>query len=179
MQNALCTTSYHPTTDELLLPNILSEGRTAKYALNQYDVSAKSHELRLQNMCSRGRMVETLRTVFSRSTITDVFGNQQDPWLFLVTPALAWFLRALRGYYTLGSQVLQSERSLDGLMVPRKLFERQLSWTEARWSVLGHDLPDVSDEEFEKHQSLEYPWPEFRVDYAAPGPDTPPRGIVL
>lgn len=137
LQNAICPQSYEPVeTDSLLRCALLLEGVSPDDALKRFDISEKSYEMRLQNICSRGRIIQVLRVVFKRFSILDAAGTPQDGWSFVFIPTLAWMIHALKHYYNASlKSVPESDRSI--LSLPsRDLFSAQLEWTADRWLEL-------------------------------------------
>jgi hypothetical protein len=124
LQNAICPLSYQPTDDSYLVVALFNNGLSPLDALQRFDVSSSTHEMRIQNVHSRGRTISLLKGIFSRITVLDMEGTRLDPWTDLFIPTLAWFIHAIKAYA--------------GVVEPSylQLFVRQLEWTSKRWPEL-------------------------------------------
>ncbi|KAH6880233.1 hypothetical protein BKA70DRAFT_1447519 [Coprinopsis sp. MPI-PUGE-AT-0042] len=96
LQNAICPLSYKSTDDEHLVAMLENCGVSPDDALHRYDFSQSTHEMRVQNVHSRGRVIALLKFVFARiDVIDDRDGARLDPWFDLFIPTLAWFIHAI------------------------------------------------------------------------------------
>ncbi|KAH6909496.1 hypothetical protein BKA70DRAFT_1221737 [Coprinopsis sp. MPI-PUGE-AT-0042] len=158
LQNVICPLSYKPTDDEHLVAMLKKKcGVSPDDALQKYDFSQSTHEMRVQNVHSRGRVIALLEFIFARIDVIDKCdGSLLDPWFELFIPTLAWFIHALRAYASLTS------------LEPNALFDRQLEWTTKRWPEL-----ETYSHAFSKIDSapLELFWPEYPQVTVSPAHD--------
>ncbi|KAH6906912.1 hypothetical protein BKA70DRAFT_1223778 [Coprinopsis sp. MPI-PUGE-AT-0042] len=156
--NVICPLSYKPTDDQHLVAMLKKKcGVSPDNALQKYDFSQSTHEMRVQNVHSRGRVIALLEFIFARIDVIDKCdGSLLDPWFELFIPTLAWFIHALRAYASLT------------YLEPNALFDRQLEWTTKRWPEL-----ETYSNAFSKIDSapLELFWPEYPQVTVSPAHD--------
>ncbi|KAF6761869.1 hypothetical protein DFP72DRAFT_1061170 [Ephemerocybe angulata] len=174
MLNALSRDSYHPVGEEALGAAIAKRGMDTDTALDLYDISEVSHETRLHNACSRGRMQDLLERIFVRYTIVDEDGQDQDGWTFLWIPTFAWFIHALKDYYDRslhvndddsedgGSERGKDEESEEDAVPMGELFSRQMEWSASRWPELKSAVEELADRQ-EEVSSLVWDFPNFTI----------------
>jgi hypothetical protein len=140
LQNALCTLSYEECNDSTLLALLQRHDVSATSALSNFDFSAMTHELRVQNVYSRGRMVSLLKFHISkRYLLRDATGNNLDPWNDVFIPTLAHFITALTSYhahtFTL-KYIKQLAQKGEPHPVPPALFNAQIRSSARHWNGL-------------------------------------------
>lgn len=165
VQNALCPLSYNFTDDPSLLALLDKQGHTPLAALADYDISGMTHEMRLQNVYSRGRMQALLRHIFDRQiTIRKPCGvEMRDPWGQLFIPTFAWFINCLKTYLGLSlastrethigkkrirDQVLSASLGpvpVDSGVNFRALFKVQMRSSSLRWEPLTDAVKKLQD----------------------------------
>lgn len=145
LQNALCPLSYELCTNPAILALLGLHGITASIALIDFDFSEMSHELRLECIYCRGRMVSLLRDhVFRKYRIRDANGDIMDPWSQLFIPTLAHLICALKAYFTTafdgGYSRGRKAKSTKSVIAAESLagtyFKVQLKSTSRRWEEL-------------------------------------------
>ncbi|KAH6891822.1 hypothetical protein BKA70DRAFT_1440992 [Coprinopsis sp. MPI-PUGE-AT-0042] len=147
LQNVICPLSYKPTDDEHLIAMLGNCGVSPDDALYKYDFSRSTHEMCVQNVHSRGRIIALLEFVFARiEVVDDRDGARLDPWRDLFIPTLAWFIHAMRTYANLTS------------LEPIALLDRQLHWTTKRWPELETCAQDFTST---SPTPLDLFWPSY------------------
>lgn len=132
-----------------------NKGLSPTDAVQRCDISLTTHEMRIQNVHSRGRTIILLKSIFKRINLNDVEGTPLDPWLDLFIPTLAWFIHAMRAYAD-----IVKPSYLDLLL-------RQLEWTSNRWSELSSAVERFTSE-YPQPSSLLWPgYPQVTVSRAA------------
>ena len=112
LQNALCPLSYDLCSDPTILALLHQHELQPRCALKDFDISEMSHELRLQCIYSRGRMVSLLQDhLFRKYRTRDANGEIMDPWNQLFIPTLAHLICALKRY---------SSTAFEGVYNPHK-----------------------------------------------------------
>ncbi|KAH6884697.1 hypothetical protein BKA70DRAFT_1237562 [Coprinopsis sp. MPI-PUGE-AT-0042] len=71
LQNAICPLSYKPTDDDHSVAMLKKCGVSPDDALQKYDFSQSTHEMRVQNVQSRGRVIALLEFIFARVDVID------------------------------------------------------------------------------------------------------------
>ena len=162
MQNALCPLSYTATDDQSLVALLHNHGHTPLQALIDFDISSMTHEMRAQNVFSRGRMQVLLRHSFDhRVTISKPNGEEmRDPWGQLFIPTLAWFISCLQTYLALsladvrgisvGRKRIRDPRPSIGAPGAvtnginfRALFHVQMKSSTLRWEPLTNAVKEI------------------------------------
>ncbi|RXW11431.1 hypothetical protein EST38_g14424 [Candolleomyces aberdarensis] len=151
LQNVICGLSYLATNEDLFVWRLQEAGISADEALSEYDVSAATYSMRMENVYSRGRAIGLLKAVFARVTIQDSEGNAVEGWSELFIPMLAQLIVALRNYYQMAFENAEGDEGsdttdedcqqrdddlVDFTIPPSSLFYRQLEWTSSRWPEL-------------------------------------------
>lgn len=174
LQNALCPLSYQPTTDQTLLALLHQAGQTPISALENYDISATSHEMRAQNVFSRGRMQAILRCVLQKISIFTDEGEMRDPWSQLFIPTLAHFIECLKTYHSLAfGHLLRAKKGKkkgkhSALPIPQEYFQTQLRSTTLRWDpVLKDAVDNISRSKGKRVTTFLPPDLRFRVERKA------------
>lgn len=144
LQNALCPLSYECSTDSAILALLHQRGLQPHLALADFDISEMSHELRLQCIYSRGRMVYLLRDfLFRKYRLRDRNGQIMDPWCQIFIPTLAHLITALKTYSTgvfedgyAGSGKRKAKGKKSPQSFTRQLVNVQLKSSSRRWDEL-------------------------------------------
>jgi hypothetical protein len=146
LQNAICPLSYQPTDDDHLVSMLANCGLSSEDALQRFDVSSSTYEMRVQNVHSRGRAITLLKVIFSRIGVVDTEGGPLNPWLHLFIPTLAWFLHSMMAY----ANIVQPSYL--------QLFFRQLEWTAKQWPELHAAVDRLQGEDSDPQTLL---WPDY------------------
>ncbi|KAF8987744.1 hypothetical protein BDQ17DRAFT_1435410 [Cyathus striatus] len=147
LQNALCTSSYLPTNDQVLINKLL---------FNRLGSGDESPEDEMEIL---------LHKVSKRfSIILEGEAEAWDPWNALFIPMLAWLIHSLN-FYHLGSLDLRESGIIGNRFAT--LFECQLEWISECWPELEAELEHMKRKGIVA-QNLMWSAPKFKILLNAP-----------
>lgn len=125
-QNLLSEDSYRPTEDREVLDALDRIGKTARWALEQGDISQQSYGQRIQHVYARGRAAAIMDALAKAWCFESPEGAILNLWEDIYLPTVTHVIRAFQAY-------LKKSRKDSGYVVPKKLFDRHIASVAGRW----------------------------------------------